>query len=48
MDVEKVLATIAIVATIFKALTSGLKDLHDMKQGQKKKRRPPAKKKRRN
>ncbi|MEK3976038.1 hypothetical protein [Psychrobacillus sp. FSL K6-1267] len=48
MDVDKVLATIAIVATIFKAFTSGLKDLHDIKRGQKKKRRTPAKKKRRN
>ncbi|MFY0521042.1 hypothetical protein ACOMCU_24935 [Lysinibacillus sp. UGB7] len=46
-DLEKVLATIALVATAFKAFTSGLKDIYDMMQGTKKKRRPPAKKKRR-
>ncbi|MFJ7662946.1 hypothetical protein ACIQXW_11135 [Lysinibacillus sp. NPDC097162] len=46
-DLEKVLATVALVATAFKAFTSGLKDIYDMKQGKKKKRRPPTKGKRR-
>lgn len=44
---EQVLAIVALVATAFKALTSGIKDLHDMKQPKKKKRRSPAKKNRR-
>ncbi|MFJ7951514.1 hypothetical protein ACIQZG_08300 [Lysinibacillus sp. NPDC096418] len=46
-DLEKVLATVALVATAFKAFTSGFKDIYDMTQGKKKKRRTPAKKKRR-
>ncbi|MET4560738.1 hypothetical protein ABIA69_001882 [Lysinibacillus parviboronicapiens] len=46
-DLEKILATVALVATAFKAFTSGLKDIHDMMQGKKKKRRSPTKKKRR-
>jgi len=43
-EFEKVLA---LVATAFKAFTSGFKDIHDMKQGKKKKRRSTAKKNRR-
>lgn len=39
-EFEKVLATVALVATAFKAFTSGLKDIYDMVQGTKKKRRP--------
>ncbi|MFJ8515306.1 hypothetical protein [Lysinibacillus xylanilyticus] len=46
-EFEKILATVALVATTFKAITSGLKDIFDMTQGKKKKRRSPAKKKRR-
>ena len=46
-ELEKVLATVALVATAFKAFTSGLKDIYDMVQGTKKKRRPPSKGKRR-
>jgi len=46
-EFEKILATVALVATTFKAITSGLKDIYDMTQGKKKKRRSPGKKKRR-
>lgn len=35
-DFEKVLATVALVATTFKAFTSGLKDIYDMTQGKEK------------
>ncbi|MDM8100921.1 hypothetical protein [Oceanobacillus oncorhynchi] len=48
MDVEKIIALIGVTAGAFKAITSGLKDIHDMrKTNKKKKRRSPAKKKRR-
>ncbi|MDM5247639.1 hypothetical protein [Lysinibacillus sp. G4S2] len=43
-EFEKVLA---LVATAFKAFTSGFKDIHEMTQGKKKKRRSPRKKNRR-
>ncbi|MGE7954961.1 hypothetical protein [Lysinibacillus xylanilyticus] len=43
----KILETVVLIATAFKAFTSGLKDIHDMKQGKKKKRRSPGKKNRR-
>ncbi|GAB0171954.1 hypothetical protein LSPCS325_53910 [Lysinibacillus sp. CTST325] len=46
-EFEKVLALVALVATTFKAFTSGFKDIYDMKKGKKKKRRSPAKKNRR-
>ncbi len=46
VDVEKILALLAVVAGAFKAITSGLKDIHDIKSA-KQKRRPPTKKKRR-
>lgn len=46
-DFEKGLAAVALVATAFKAFTSGLKDIYDMTQGKKKKRRPSRKGKRR-
>ncbi|MGE8036844.1 hypothetical protein [Lysinibacillus sp. NPDC093692] len=46
-EFEKILATVALVATTFKAITSGFKDIYDMTQGKKKKRRSPTKKKRR-
>ncbi|WP_169789541.1 MULTISPECIES: hypothetical protein [Bacillaceae] len=46
MDVEKVIILLGVVATAFKAVTSGLKDLDEIKKD-KKKRRTPAKKKRR-
>jgi hypothetical protein len=46
-DLEKVLATVVLGATAFKAITSGLKDIYDMTQGKKKKRRSPSRKKRR-
>lgn len=46
-EFEKVLAIVALVATMFKAFTSALKDIYDMRQGKKKKRRSPAKKNRR-
>ncbi len=35
MDVEKILATIAILAGAFKATTSALKDLHDIAKDKK-------------
>jgi len=48
VDVEKMLATIALLAGAFKATTSGLKDLQDIAtERKKKKRRSPTKKKRR-
>ncbi|MFF2794875.1 hypothetical protein [Lysinibacillus xylanilyticus] len=34
-EFEKILATVALVATTFKAITSGLKDIYDMTQGKK-------------
>ncbi|UTR04682.1 hypothetical protein MM326_11070 [Alkalihalobacillus sp. LMS6] len=46
MDVEKIIVLLGIVATAFKAVTSGLKDLDEIKKT-KKKRRTPGKKKRR-
>lgn len=47
-ETEKIVAIIALVAGAFKAVTSGLKDLHDIAQERKKKkRRSPTKKKRR-
>lgn len=43
----KILEVIVLGGTAFKAFTSGLKDIYDMKQGKKKKRRSPGKKNRR-
>jgi hypothetical protein len=45
VDVEKILALLAVVAGAFKAITSALKDIHDIRSA--KQRRPPTKKKRR-
>lgn len=42
-DFEKVLAAVALVATAFKAFTSGLKDIYDMTQGKRKSDAPLAK-----
>ncbi|MEK5432591.1 hypothetical protein MKY88_17115 [Lysinibacillus sp. FSL R7-0073] len=47
MDYDKVLAYLVGIATFFNQLTSGLKNISDMKNKQKKKRRPSTKKKRR-
>lgn len=47
MDYDKVLAYLVGIATFFNQLTSGLKNISDMKNKQKKKRRSPTKKKRR-
>ncbi|WP_339164697.1 hypothetical protein MHB50_15935 [Siminovitchia sp. FSL H7-0308] len=47
MDVEKCIATFALLAGAFKAITSGMKDLHDISKERKEKRRSPGKKKRR-
>ncbi len=48
VDVEKIIATFALLAGAFKAIASGMKDLHDISTERKKqKRRPPTKKKRR-
>lgn len=46
-DFVKILEIIVLIGTAFKAFTSGLKDIHDIRQGKKKKRRSPSKKNRR-
>ncbi|MCM3762190.1 hypothetical protein M3212_15565 [Alkalihalobacillus oceani] len=48
MDAEKLIALFALIAGAFKAITSSLKDIYELKQERKKeKRRSPPKKKRR-
>ena len=42
-----ILQAVVLATTGFKTLTSGCKDIYDMKQGKKKKRRSPGKKNRR-
>ncbi|MER2058812.1 MAG: hypothetical protein ABTA16_08315 [Niallia sp.] len=45
MDYDKLLAYLVGIATFFNQLTGGLKNVHDMKNKQKKKRPTPGKKK---
>ncbi|MEK4425848.1 hypothetical protein [Solibacillus sp. FSL K6-1523] len=46
MDYDKMLAYLVGIATFFNQFTSGLKNISDMKNKQKKKRRSPQKKRR--
>lgn len=49
MDVKEIIALIGVTAAAFKAITSGLRDLQEIKteRAKQKKRRSPTKKKRR-
>ncbi|WP_421663694.1 hypothetical protein [Lysinibacillus telephonicus] len=46
MDIDKVLAYLVAIATVFNLLTSSAKNISDMKSKKKQKRRPPQKKRR--
>jgi hypothetical protein len=46
-DFVKIIEIVVLTGTGFKAFTSALKDIHDIRQGKKKKRRSPGKKNRR-